>query len=385
MAQFGCGGSRCTCVVTAGPGVTVTGNGSSGAPYVIGAGGGGTVTCDQVRPCLSAGPGIDYDPATGVIEAQISTDAGNTTIIGGDGGLYTPASSTAVQAADTDTVDTSVSGTGTTGGPYTVSAAVRLDPTPPAGGTNLIGSGPEGLYLECADVRGCLSAGDGVAYDPTTGEIAARPSTDAGNNLAIGGDGGLYVPPAAALTAGCGLTGDGSAGAPLEAAVGAWPYACDPEDNGGVIVCGSDGVLRGEPRSRAQFSSRFYDQDFANVAVPAAANTFITRVEFPFTNPDPCREAQIVLSLELEVTLNLPVGAQAEYGFSGPDEMVLYRNTGTTAANGLHWQVTKVLGGGIAPPGATLNLGFDVLMSRGTAGATYSHIQGIVRALFITR
>lgn len=321
-------------MVTAGPGVTVEGRGAPSNPYVI-----------------SAGAAVP----------------------------------TVVQAADTPTVDTTVTGTGAAGDPYEVSAAVILDPAPPGGGANLVQAGADGLYVECADVRGCLSAGDGIGYDPATGVIAARPSADPGNTLAIGGDGGLLVPSASALTTGCGLTGDGTAGAPLAPAVGAWPYACDPEDNGGLIVCGSDGVLRGEPRSRAQFWSQFYDQDFANVAVPAAANTFVTRVEFPFTNPDPSREAQVMISQELEVTLNLPAGAQAEYGFGGPDEMVLYRNTGTTAANGLHWQVTKTLGGGIAPPGATVTLGFDVLMGRGTGGATYTHIQGILRALFVTR
>jgi hypothetical protein len=281
MAQFGCGGSRCTCRVTAGPGVTVTGNGSSSAPYVIGATGGGTTTCDQVRPCLSAGEGVAYDPATGV--------------------------------------------------------------------------------------------------------VAVRPSADAGNVLEVGTDGGLLVPAPDALSTGCGLTGDGSAAAPLAVASGAWPYACDITAQGGVIACGPDGVLRGEPRSHAQFFSQFYDEDFADVPVPAGSNVLVRRVEFPFTNPDPCNPSQVVVFEELEVELTLPPGGGAEYGFDGPDEMIYYRNTGTSTATGLHFQVTKVRGGGIIQPGATVTLGFDVLMGRGTAGATYTHIQGIVRALFITR
>ncbi|MFB7496103.1 hypothetical protein ACFC09_15650 [Streptomyces sp. NPDC056161] len=88
MAQFGCGGSRCTCQVTAGPGVTVIGNGSPGAPYVIGVGP-GAVTCDQVRPCISAGGGASYDPATGVIGVDLSETPGNTLVLGPDG-LYVP-------------------------------------------------------------------------------------------------------------------------------------------------------------------------------------------------------------------------------------------------------------------------------------------------------
>lgn len=217
MAQFGCGGSRCTCQVTAGPGVTVTGNGSTGAPYVIEATA-GAVTCDQVRPCISAGDGASYDPDTGVVAARPSTDAGNTLGFGTDGGLLVPpAGAPAVEAGDTDTVDTTVTGTGAPGDPFVVSADVKLDPSPPQGGTNLIGSGADGLFLECADVRGCISAGDGIAYDPGTGVLAARPSTDAGNTLGFGTDGGLLVPPADPLEVGCGLQGDGTTAAPLAA------------------------------------------------------------------------------------------------------------------------------------------------------------------------
>ena len=48
------------------------------------------VDCEGIRTCISEGPGIDYDPVTGVISAKISTDAGNSTIIGSDGGIFTP-------------------------------------------------------------------------------------------------------------------------------------------------------------------------------------------------------------------------------------------------------------------------------------------------------
>ncbi|MEV6738721.1 hypothetical protein AB0N14_18020 [Streptomyces sp. NPDC051104] len=247
-----CGVSPCNCRVTAGTGTTVTGNGSAANPYIISAtGGSGTtalavtdsetidfdltgtgtagdpyeitgsaildptppgggsnllqsgpeglfVECADVRTCFSATDGATYDPATGEIGAKVSTDAGNQVKIGTDGGLYAPPASssapTVVQAGDTDTIDATVSGTGTAADPYVVSGAVRLDPTPPQGGSNLIGTGPEGLYLECADVRGCLSAGDGVTYDAATGVIAAKISGDAGNTTKIGADGGIYTP-----------------------------------------------------------------------------------------------------------------------------------------------------------------------------------------------
>ncbi|MET9818354.1 hypothetical protein [Streptomyces sp. NPDC006355] len=247
MAQFGCGGSRCTCVVQAGPGVTVTGNGSSSAPYVIGAGGGGAVTCDQVRPCISAGDGAAYDPVTGVVSARPSTDPGNNLSFGTDGGLLVPAGgTTALTAGDTDTVDTTVAGSGTAADPYVVSSTVILDPTPPQGGTNLIGSGTEGLFLECADVRGCFTAGDGIAYDATTGEIAARVSTDAGNQTVIGTDGGIYTPAGSstALTAGdtntvdTTVTGSGTAADPYVVAA---DVIVAPEPNG--LEATADGLL----------------------------------------------------------------------------------------------------------------------------------------------
>lgn len=242
-----CGANGCTCAVTAGPGVTVDGNGSPTNPYIVSADAadptalgvtdtnsvdlslsgtgttgdpyqvsadvrldatptqGGTnlvgegadglfVECADVRGCFTGDNGITYDDTTGLIEARTSTDAGNSVTFGTDGGLYAPTGSagTVVQAGDTTTVDTTVSGTGAAGDPYVVSSDVIVDPAPPAGGTNLLQSGPDGLHVECADVRGCISAGDGASYDPATGEIAARLSADTGNTVSFGSDGGLY-------------------------------------------------------------------------------------------------------------------------------------------------------------------------------------------------
>jgi hypothetical protein len=280
---------------------TVTGTGTAADPYVVSAAvvldpappGGGTqllqvgpdglyLECEQVRGCISAGDGTDYDPTTGVISVQVSGDAGNTTTIGGDGGIYTPAASTALAAMDSATVDVEITGTGTAGDPYEVTADVILDPAPPGGGTQLLQAGPDGLYLECEQVRGCLIAGDGITYDPATGEITATgtalqatdtntvnttltgtgtptdpyvlaadvivapepngleatangllvaPSADAGNQLTMGTDGRLMVPPDPPLETGCGLAGDGTAAAPLvvvpAAGSEAWPWACD--------------------------------------------------------------------------------------------------------------------------------------------------------------
>jgi hypothetical protein len=57
-----------------------------------------------------------------------------------------------------------------------------------------------GLYvppITCAQVRPCISAGQGASYNSATGVVSARLSTDAGNVVTFGVDGGIYAPPAA--------------------------------------------------------------------------------------------------------------------------------------------------------------------------------------------
>ncbi|MET7720689.1 hypothetical protein [Streptomyces mirabilis] len=244
---------------------TVTGTGAAGDPYVVTtdvivdpappAGGinllnagpdGLYVECADVRQCFSAGDGAAYDPATGEISARVSGDAGNQTTFGADGGIYTPAAATALVAADTPTVDVTVTGTGTAADPYQVAAAVILDSTPPGGGSNLLEEGPGGLYVECADVRQCFSAGDGAAYDPATGEFSARLSTDAGNTVAFGSDGGLYSPggtptalqAADTPTLNATVTGTGAAGDPY---VVSGDVVVAPEPNG--VEAAANGLL----------------------------------------------------------------------------------------------------------------------------------------------
>lgn len=104
--------------------------------------------------------------------------------------------------------------------------------------------------VTCDEVRPCISAGDGASYDPGTGVVAARASGDVGNNLTLGGDGGLFVPTGAAtVTVGCGLEGDGSGSAPLTAATGEWDHTVAVQQFGGVVACDDAGVLRSEPRA----------------------------------------------------------------------------------------------------------------------------------------
>ncbi|WNI20279.1 hypothetical protein [Actinacidiphila sp. ITFR-21] len=192
-----CDERHCECVVLAGPGATVDGDGSTTAPYVIGATGGGGVP-------------------------------------------------TALAVTDSPTIDLTLTGTGTTADPYDVTAEVILDPAPPGGGDQLLQSGPEGLSLECADVRGCISAEGPATYDPVTGEIGVTLSADAGNTTVLGTDGGIYTPAGVATvlqggdtnTVDTTATGSGTAGDPyvVEADV-----IVAPEPNG--LEAGPDGLL----------------------------------------------------------------------------------------------------------------------------------------------
>ncbi|MER6984484.1 hypothetical protein ABT317_47950, partial [Streptomyces carpinensis] len=396
---------------------TVSGSGTAADPYEVSAtvildptppGGGSNlvhagadglfVECADVRTCLTAGDGIAYDPVTGEIEARPSTDDGNTVTFGSDGGLYSAggggSAPTVVQAGDTPTVDTTVSGSGSAGDPYVVSAAVVLDPTPPQGGSNLVLAGPEGLFLECADVRGCLSAGDGIAYDEATGEISARPSTDAGNAVTFGADGGLYAPagggggPATVVTA-CGLTGDGSAGAPLAASVAAWDFPCDIDANGGSVYCDSTGRLRTLPRGQVTTVGTNPTTAFPDVRVPTGTTLAVVHTENQtVTNPSACLPAYVIYEAEIDADVDLPAptsganGGAAAIGFS-TDEIEYVENSGTQLVNDTHFQLSRTYWGGVLPPGGTATQTVAVTMGRGAGGATYDRIQVTMRAFLI--
>jgi hypothetical protein len=236
----------------------------------------------------------------------------------------------------------------------------------------------------CPDTRACLSAGCGITYNSATGQISADISGTAGNALVCDA-GGLFVQTGAAtVTAGCGITGTGAPGSPLTADTGAWPYACDIAVNGGVVACDpATGQLHSEPRSRSVMSTVNEVQAFANIAVPAGAPTLVRTIDGDFTNPDPCNPATIVLELEVEFDVNLPPNARVTYGFLN-DDMVTHINRGTTTENGFAIQATKVLNFGTIAPGATQNISAGAFIGNGTNGATYSNIQQILRALFIT-
>jgi hypothetical protein len=135
MASCKCGGGACNCSVVEGPGATVTGAGATTKPYVVGAKispapgnsltidadglyvAAGAVDCDDVRPCLSAGPGVTYDPATGVIGADVSPTPGNTLSIDAGGLFVPPAAAAALETG------CGLTGDGTTADPLRANTA----------------------------------------------------------------------------------------------------------------------------------------------------------------------------------------------------------------------------------------------------------------------
>lgn len=333
---------------------TVAGAGTAGSPYVVSSsvildptppGGGGNLIksnadglyleCAQVRGCISAGSGTTYNPTTGVMSAKLSTDAGNGTVFGSDGGLYSApggGSPTVLQVGDTPSIDNTLTGTGTAASPYLITSAVRLDATPPGGGSNLIGSNADGLYVECASVRTCFSAGNGASFTPASGLIAARISTDAGNTVTFGTDGGLKVLPAPLVT-GCGLDGAGTVADPLivvpEAGQEAWSadWDCDVVANSTLKCDPATGKLWTPPEHRTAAVS------LAQQHFPTGGPTFgptggyvlidstevFAQATYTADSLTTCRGVTFTVTFTGQVELQWTAGTVFEIGYASDD------------------------------------------------------------------
>ncbi|MFI6289995.1 hypothetical protein ACIBEJ_00330 [Nonomuraea sp. NPDC050790] len=320
IARCGCA-SSCSCLITAGPGAAVSGNGSSQNPYVVSAT--GMLDCEAVQDCVGAGfvDGLQYDDDANQFRARISPAPGNN-LSQGPNGLFVPTGAATVSVADSACID--LSGNGSGGSPITAAPILN------AAAGNLITCTPTGLR-------------------------------------------------AALALATCGLAGDGSAASPLAAKVGAWSYPCAVDTFAGNVYCDSNGTLRSEPRGRADFQQVTETTNFADVAVPAALDTLILTRNVLVTNPDTCREMFLLMEQELDVDFILPAGAGAAYG-QDTDEVVYHRNTGSSTETDFHVQTTKVFRLANVAAGGSVNYAFNVTMGRGSAGATYNRVQTFVRA-----
>lgn len=316
-------------IVTAGPGADVTGNGSGATPYVVssapstdagnlltlGTDGNHLITCAQVVACpgvvqvVTAGPGTDVTgdgtAATPyVVSAAPSTDAGNTTTLGTDGNLYTPATPTAITAGP----GADITGTGAPATPYVISAAPSTD----AG--NLLHLGADNnMTLVCDDVAACTqidagtnvtvtgngttatpyvinAAGGGAATVITAGPgvdvtgtgtgadpfvIASPPSTDVGNVITAGADGNLHLD--CADIAGC-ISVQGDPATPEVDVTGTGTLAVP------YLVTAPPQVV---PRARVRTTADTVipDDVAGGQAVPFAVSTYDVGTMFNLANP----------------------------------------------------------------------------------------------------
>ncbi|MFF4385631.1 hypothetical protein ACFY0G_02375 [Streptomyces sp. NPDC001552] len=256
MARCGCGGNKCTCNISAGDNITVTGTGSIANPFVIAA----AVECDTIRACISAGPGITYNEATGVISATAVVDPN-------------------VQTA-------------------------------------------------------------------------------------------------------CGLEGSGSAGDPLLVTSGAWPYPCDVDTSGSFLYCDGNGVLRTTPPHTATQNVQQTQTAYPNILVPLPDDTQIEIQMLAVVNPDPCREAFVIVEQEMEISMDMPINSTGASGI-GTDDMMFRFNNGNSPQVSVHSQHTKVIATIVGAGVATVTQ-MRVTAGRGTGGATIERVQTFLQAFILT-
>ncbi|MFJ1695645.1 hypothetical protein ACIOHC_10920 [Streptomyces sp. NPDC088252] len=219
----------------------------------------------------------------------------------------------------------------------------------------------------------------------TTAPLVASPRLDSNPaNLLKCGPNGLVVSggTGGTVATACGLTGDGSTGAPLTAAVGKWPFTCDLDVEGGRVYCDSTGKLRSEPRGKFAFLTDNASQAFLATPVPTGSNVPAITPSLKITNPDACREAHVIVNVDVDVDFTFPANSGGGCGI-GPDNMTYFANRGSSTATAVHTQVAKTWHR-VIPAGGTLTEPLLITVSRGSGGATYTRIQwGINAFVFV--
>jgi hypothetical protein len=210
----------------------------------------------------------------------------------------------------------------------------------------------------------------------------------AGPGVTVDGNGSPSHPyvisagAAATPTTACGLTGDGSTTTPLAAAVGVWPYACDVDAAASSVYCDSTGALRGDPPTRTAFMQNTLAQSFPAAPLVPVPETTVATLDLQLTNPDPCRDALVILFQEADVDFSYPPDSEGGMGIAG-DDMVHFANTGSSSILREHVQVNKLINLTLAP-GETRTHTMGVTLSRGAGGSYYTRIQGTLRAWVIS-
>ena len=181
-----------------------------------------TINVDGVATVIHTDNGI---MGTGELGSPISIDIddqANNAFTVGPNGVYVAANS--VIEGDTESIDTTITGTGTVTDPWVISSEVRFDPD----STAPISVGPDGIKIDCCD-QGAVDiqdsnsidfsiTGTGTAADPhtITGDLIIDPAGTA--DVTITGD-GLLINTTLVQVQNTGsvdmsIGGDGSVGAP---------------------------------------------------------------------------------------------------------------------------------------------------------------------------
>jgi hypothetical protein len=227
LARCDCNGSRCSCVITAGDGITIDGSGDSANPYVIEAArqsiGGQLVVQDTESLDLTLiGEGTDQEPyvLSGVVVPQPIEqitgliDAGDNIVLSGTGTPDDPyvinATGTGITGLVTAGENITLTGTGTTDDPYVIAASSDIVPSAITGlvtaGTNvtLTGTGTTAdpyVIATSTDIvptaitdlvlpgENVTFTGEGTTDDPYVVSSSVAGLVTAGTNVQVTGAG----------------------------------------------------------------------------------------------------------------------------------------------------------------------------------------------------
>lgn len=254
-----------------------------------------------------------------------------------------------------------VSGDGGTSSPFTISAVAA---------PLVVGAG------DCITLSGDGSAGAPLVADPVVDPDPANLLVCGPDGLSVAGGG------AGTVTAGCGLSGDGSDGEPLQVATREWVYPCSLDEVAGGVFCDSTGTLRSDPRTRVSYWADSGNVSVPATAVPTAAEALVETHPLTITNPDTCRPAISFVTGSIDIDFNLPANSYASSGI-GTDDMQGLANRGSSTATRVHTQVSKQWRVTV-PAGESVVVPLEVYMGDGTGGATYTRIQWSMTALVIS-
>lgn len=253
-----------------------------------------------------------------------------------------------------------VTGNGSSGNPYKIEGK----------------GGQGGGLADCDAARACFSAEGPATFDPKTGKIGVDLSKDAGNIIRKGTDGGLLVPPPS------------NAG---DLTIPDWPHACAVDESGAAVYKGEDGGLYTD--TVLDTYSRTWAGNLkstaANASVPEGMGLDNVRELYvarpKIENPDKCRSARILYTIQTSVWFTLPPGASARAynGEKNLDENYSVTNGSQTEIKEEQVEVNRMFFHYDLKPGETKEFPFFMWVGGGTKGAKWTELDWNIRTLTI--